>query len=310
MLNISIESFDETKHLFAIYYPLILVIAGTFFNSFTLILLCQSTFKNTTTRPTIYYMRTIAIFDILMLYGWNLDHYLFGFHQFSLQRYSIFLCKIFSFLNYFTSQVSAWLRVFICLDRYLSLSRPHQTWITRPQNVLRIIICIILVFILINGHFFLFACYKNFNGTINPQSMFYQIYPYWDYVNLALYNCLPFILMVVFNSGVLYHLIHLHQNVTLSHLRIQHRAITITLVITTCLFLIMTIPATIFYAFFYKTTSEPVLYLFDSLLYTYHTLSFLIYLITFAEFRRLVIRLLKPQLWSRIQPTAFPLPLI
>ncbi|CAF0928097.1 unnamed protein product [Rotaria sp. Silwood1] len=291
--NASTESVDE-KYKFVTYYPLTLIIVGTLFNFFTFAILWRPIFRDTKKRPTIHYIRTIAIFDILMLYGWNLDHYLSGAYGFMLQTYSIPFCKFCSFLNYFTAQVSAWLRVFICLDRYLSLSHRHKTWFSQSRNVLIIIIFIIIVFTIINFHFFLFACYYNENGTVNIQARHYQIYPLWDYINLGLYNCAPFIFMIVFNIGVIYHLIHLRQTSTIRKSRIQHRSISLTLVITTFLFLIMTIPATVSFGFFFSTADSFVLHLFDSILYTYHILSFPIYLITFKEFRQEVFLLIIP----------------
>ena len=51
------------------YYSLFLVIVGTLLNAFTLIVLCQSTLRNRPIQSVLHYMRAIAIFDILMLYG-------------------------------------------------------------------------------------------------------------------------------------------------------------------------------------------------------------------------------------------------
>jgi len=249
-------------------------------------------------------MRTIAIFDILMLYGWNLDHYLSGAHGYTLQTYNVPACKFFSFLNYFAAQVSAWLRVFICLDRYLSLSRLHKTWFSQSKHVLIIINCILIVFTIINFPMFLFACYYNADGTVNADSHLYQVYPMWDYMNLGFYNCAPFLFMVIFNSGVIYHLILLQKTSTVQNSQIQHRSISITLVITTFLFLIMTIPGTVAYAFFSSTASVAALHAFDAILYTYHILSFPIYMITFTEFRREVIRTVTCNKWRNTQPTS------
>ncbi|CAF4096218.1 unnamed protein product [Rotaria sp. Silwood2] len=298
---------NKGSDLLVTYYPFTLIIVGTPFNFFTFTILCRSTFRDTNKRPTIHYMRTMAIFDILMLYGWNLDHYLDGAYGFMLQTYSIPFCKFCSFLNYFASQVSAWLRVFICLDRYLSLSRLHKTWFSQSRNVLIIIISIIIVFTIINFHFFLFACYYDKDGTVNPQARLYNIYPLWDSMNLGLYNCVPFAFMVLFNSGVIYHLIRLRQTSIIQNSRIQHRSISVTLVITTFLFLIMTTPATICFAFFSSTAGYFLLHLFDSILYTYHILSFCIYLITFREFRQEVFRLIIPNIRYRIQPISLQL---
>jgi len=297
-------SVDSEGDMFVTYYPLTLVIVGTLLNSCTFAIFWRPTFRDTSKRPTIHYMRTIAIFDILMLYGWNLDHYLSGAHGYTLQAYTVPSCKFFSFLNYFAAQVSAWLRVFVCLDRYLSLSRLHKTWFSQSKNVLIIIAGIIVVFTIINFPFFLFVCYYNADGTVNTDSHLYEVYPTWDFMNLGLYNCAPFILMVIFNSGVIYHLIRLRQTSTVQNSKIQHRSISITLVITTFLFLIMTIPGTVAYAFFSTTASVVALHAFDAILYTYHILSFPIYMITFTEFRREVIGVITCNKWRNTQPTS------
>ena len=294
--NISINDREQVDML-VIYYPFTLIIVGTLFNSFTFFILCRPAFQDTDKRPTIHYMRVTAIFDILMLYGWNLDHYLYGAYGFTLQLYNIPLCKFFSFFDYFIPQVSAWLRVFICLDRYLSLSRLHKTWFGRSKSVLIIIASIILVFTIINFQFFLFACFYNSDGSLNPNARLYTIYSLWDFMNLGLYNCAPFILMAVFNSGVIYHLIRLRQTTTVKNSRINHRSIYTTLVVMTFLFSIMTIPATVAYAFFGNTASYILLHFFDSMLYTYHILSFPLYMITFTEFREEVIRLVTCNRW-------------
>ncbi|CAF4235860.1 unnamed protein product, partial [Adineta steineri] len=145
--------------------------------------------------------------------------------------------------------------------------------------------CIMILVALFNFHFFIFACFYRSNGTIDPNAQLYQIYPLWDNINLGVYNCIPFILMVIFNSGVIYHLIKRRQVRVIQQSQIQHRAISITLVITTFLFLIMTIPATIVAAFFTTTPPTDLAKILDSILYTYHLTSFPLYLITFKEFR-------------------------
>ncbi|CAF1270123.1 unnamed protein product [Adineta steineri] len=291
MSNNTTISVKLTEPLVAAYYPLTLVIIGTLLNLLTLIILCRSTFRDTKKQPIIHYMRAIAIFDIFMLYGWNLDHYLSIEHGFILLTYSIATCKIFGFLNYFAGQSSAWLRVFISFDRYLSASRLRRPWCSREKGVLIIISCIIILVALFNLHFFIFACFYRSNGTVNPNAQLYKIYPLWDYINLGVYNCVPFILMVIFNSGVIYHLIKRRQTRIIQQSYIQHRAISITLVITTFLFLIMTIPATIVAAFFFTTPTTSLAKILDSALYTYHITSFPLYFITFKEFRRECIKM-------------------
>ncbi|CAF1188814.1 unnamed protein product [Rotaria sordida] len=284
---------DDTsaESLIVAYYSLILIIIGTVFNFLTFLILCRSTFRDKKTRPIIHYMRTIAIFDILMLYGWNLDHYLVIVHKFRLLKYSIVSCKFISFISYFTSQTSAWLRIFVCLDRYLSLSYFHRAWMSRSKTVLIIITCVIMTSFLLNLHILIFGCYRKNNGIISIQARSYRIYPLWNHINLGVYNCVPFILMVILNSGVSYHLLHFHRTNSTSNPRIQNRIVTLTLVITTSLFLVMTIPATVASAFF-MGANVTILHFLDGILYTYHVLSFPLYLITFNKFRQECIRML------------------
>ena len=294
----------QTASLFVTYYPFTLVVAGTLFNLMTLAVLCRPSFQDTSKRPTLHYMRAIAIFDIVMLYGWNLDHYLYYSHGYTLNRYSIVSCKITSFLNYFAPQVSAWLRVFVCLDRYLSLSRLHKTWFSQSKNVLIIIACIVAVFTIFNFHFFLFVCFYESDGSFSSGSRLYTVFPLWDNINLGLYNIVPFILMSGFNGGVIYHLIRLKQTSTVQNSRIQHGSISITLVITTFLFLLMTTPATISYGFFDSTAPASTLKTLDSVLYTYHILSFPLYFTTFREFRQETLRIVTCNGWRTSQATS------
>ena len=277
--------------LIVAYHALIVTVVGTFFNLLTFVILCRSTFRDVKARPTLHYMRTMAIFDVLMFYGWNLSHYTFPVHGYYPININMPICKLVSFLNYFPGQVSAWLRVFVCLDRYLSLSRLQKTWFQNSKHVLIIIGCILGFFTLLNLHFFFFACYYGIYGEIVANSWLFEIYPLWDHVHLGIYNCAPLVLMIVFNGGVIYHLTRLRQTSTVQNSRIQHRAISITLVITTFLFLVMTIPSGVAFSFFY-TANRALLNFLDGMLYTYHMLTFLVYFITWSEFRRECIALI------------------
>ena len=279
--------------IFVAYYPLFLLIMGTALNSLVFIVLCRSSFKRDPRKQaTVHYMRAIAIFDIFMFYDWNLDHYLSAVHGFTLLRSSIPSCKFAMFFGYFTSQTSAWLRVFVCFDRYLLLSRLHRTWFSQSRTAWIMITSIITFFTLFNFHFIVFNCYYQSDGLININASLYSILPLWDYIHLTVYNCIPFTLMVIFNSGVIYHLLRLRRTSTVQNSRIQHRAISVTLLITTCLFLIMTVPASISFAFFSRPENATLLRMVDGALFTYHITSFPVYILTFDEFRQECLALL------------------
>ena len=286
MADGALTGFQAIEPFLVAYYSLFLMIVGTSLNILTFLIFCRAKFRNADERPTIHYMRAIAIVDILMLYGWNLDHYLANIYGFYIGGLSIGACKFIIFLNYFAPQVSAWLRVFICLDRYLSLSKLHRTWFSRSKSALIIIAAIMIFFFLFNGHIFILACHYDSNGIITGNTDTFQIFPLWDWVNLGMYNGLPFICMTLLNSGVIYHLIRLKRTSTVQNSGIRHRSISITLVITTVLFMVLTIPPTVCYGFFYSQVNVMILHLLDALMYTYHIVAFPLYLITFNEFRR------------------------
>ena len=280
------KGFAAIEPYLVAYYALLLMIFGTLLNSFTFLIFFRGKFRETHERPTIHYMRAMAIVDILMLYGWNLDHYLSNIYGYYAGSTSIPVCKIVLFINYFAPQTSAWLRVFICLDRFLSLSRLHRTWFGHSKHVLLIIAGIVIFFFLFNIHLLILGCFYDSSGDIQANTNTYKILPLWDWVNLGLYNGLPFFCMVALNSGVIYHLIRLRRTSTVQNSRIHHRSISITLVITTFLFMALTIPPTICYGFFYDAVSLTILHLLDAFMYSYHIISFPLYLITFGEFRR------------------------
>ncbi|CAF1649570.1 unnamed protein product [Adineta ricciae] len=103
------------------YYCLSTVILGTTLNLLTLFVLCRSTFRNAQGRPTIHYMRTIAVIDFLGVYGWNVDGYLSAIHGFSLTySYSVASCKFSFFFNFWTLQTSAWFQTHGSIDGKLS----------------------------------------------------------------------------------------------------------------------------------------------------------------------------------------------
>ena len=278
------------------YYPLVLLILGTILNSLTFYTLSRPSFQRDKRKlATIHYLRAIAIFDILMFYDWNLDHFLFHVYGFTILRSSIPSCKFAMFFGYFTSQSSAWLRVFVCFDRYLLISRLHLTWFSHSRTALMMILGIIIFFALFNFHFILFNCYRQADGFINIDAQLYSILPLWDYIHLSFYNGIPFVLMLICNSGVIYHLVRLRDRTMVRNSHIRYRAISITLIVTTFLFLLMTTPASICYALFSTNTYPRLVRFVDAFLFSYHITSFPLYCLIFQDFRREFLKCIKCQ---------------
>lgn len=292
---------------FFTYYPLFLTCMTTVLNSITLIVFYQRVFRQ---RPTIRYMRAMAIVDALMLYGWNLDHFFALKYGFEIDRLSVLSCKLATYFNHVLTQSSAWLRVWMCVDRFLTLHQVRQRRAVYQHR--RVVVLIVLTFLaiaLINLHLPIFSCYSYNNGTgISAASRYYRLYPIWNYISFAIYNVLPFLFMSVFNTLIIRHLILLKRTTTLQHSRIRHSSISIVILVSTCLFCIMTTPPGITLSFFRSSTvSKPfpniLLNILDSIKYTYHSSTFFLYVITLVEFRVELWRLLRCSCLTKDQPT-------
>ncbi len=281
------------------YYPLCLTCVTTVLNSLTIIILYQKVFR---LRPTIRYMRAMAFVDMFLLYGWNLDHFFRLKFGFEVDRLTVVSCKLSTYLNHFLSQSSAWLRVWMCIDQFCTLNQVRQRLaVHQHRRVISFIVFTFITIALINIHLPIFSCYSYNNGTkIAGGSLYFRLYPAWNYINLALYNIIPFILMLVFNTLIIRHLILIKRTSTLQKSRIRHSSISIPILLSTFLFCIMTTPPAIIFAFFHKQVNSEIfrsllLSLLDSVKYTYHSLPFFLYFITLIEFRIEFFRLLRCQ---------------
>lgn len=279
------------------YYPLCLTCVTTVLNIITIIVFYQKVFCQ---RPTIRYMRATAFIDMFMLYGWNLDHFFRLKFGFELDRLSVVSCKISTYLNHVLSQSSAWLRVWMCIDRFCALNQVRQRRaIYQHRRITFLLAFTFISLALINLHLPIFSCYTYVDRNeikVAGGSLYYHLYPTWNYVNLALYNIIPFILMLIFNTLIIRHLILIKRTSTLKQSRIRHSSISIPILLSAFLFCIMTTPPAIIFAFFYKQTrlefNKYLLDILDAIKYTYHSLSFLLYFFTLVDFRVEVFRLL------------------
>ncbi|CAF1315632.1 unnamed protein product [Adineta ricciae] len=275
------------------YYCLLIVILGTIFNLCTFAVLCRSVFRNTQARPMIHYMRAIAIIDFLGLYGWTLDTYFNTIYGFTLKNlYTVASCKFSMFFNYWTLQISAWLHVFVCFDRYLFMSRIQpNTWFNRSKSVLIIIGCIIGIFFLSNFPILLFICYRNTDGHIVIDSQLVNMLFIFQHIHLWMYDLIPSTLILLFNVISIRHLYRLRRTTTIRNSKIRHRPITITLIITSFLYVVTRTPSTVVYSYFSDTVSATqwgrgLNIALNLLLYTFPVLNFPIYFMTFTEFRQ------------------------
>lgn len=134
-----------------------------------------------------------------------------------------------------------------------------------------------------------FNCYKFFTGV--------EI-SIWDQVNMVFYNIIPFLIMVTFNSLLI---INLRKKFSK---RTEHGpnsssskrpGLTVSLIILSFLFLIMTTPGTIMFAYFYNAflsnLDESMVFLIDDISFLNHSMLFVISFISNKKFRKTILAL-------------------
>ena len=89
-------------------YALLLVIIGTLGNTLTIIVLCRPNLRRFV---TMRYLIAVSVFDIVSLYGWNLNN----FYKFTIsnndsnmEQLSLVHCRIVSFVTFVGLQLSSW----------------------------------------------------------------------------------------------------------------------------------------------------------------------------------------------------------
>lgn len=113
---------------------------------------------------------------------------------------------------------------------------------------------------------------------------------FWDQVNLVFYNIIPFLVMITFNSLLILNL--KRKKVNSANSSSKKLNITVSLVIISFLFLIMTTPGTIMFAFFYDQLfsymNPSMVYLIDDVSFLNHSLLFVISFVSIRKFRRTI----------------------
>lgn len=121
----------------------------------------------------------------------------------------------------------------------------------------------------------------------------------WDRVNLVFYNVIPFVIMLAFNSLLIINLKRKFSSQKKSSLRNQsskkRKSLTMSLIILSFLFLIMTTPGTLMFAYLYDTVLShldvSVLYLIDDVSFLNHAILFFISFVSYKKFRNTIIHM-------------------
>ncbi|CAF1334467.1 unnamed protein product [Adineta steineri] len=307
ILNESTSSSANSRDSFIIQslsiYALILIIVGTVGNLLTIIVLLR---RNLRRLVTIRYLIVVSICDTISLYGWNLN----SFYKFNisstnqnLEDVSLIHCRVISFMTFVSLQLSSWCLTAVSFDRALNLYWLHWKQSFGKLKYTKYYICI-LTFLCIglNSHILFLNGYRTTSGTINCYSTRDNpnyIYPQWERVHLIVYNLCPFAIMCICNTYII--------AVTVRSSRAQiestpptvqrknierYRQLTALLIIVTFVFVILTLPACIYFVFFRhnlelkteRTRRHMIQITVNSIQFTSHAINFFLYCFSAKSF--------------------------
>ncbi|CAF1960484.1 unnamed protein product [Rotaria magnacalcarata] len=285
-------------------YALLLTIFGTIGNVLTIVVLFRRHLRRFV---TVRYLIAVSICDIISLYGWNLNN----FYKFNISRVggniedlSLVHCRLISFMTFVALQLSSWCLSAVSLDRCLSLY-----WLQWKQSYGRIrytkyyLIFLTLTCLTVNSHILFLNGYStSSNGAVcyRTRTNYHYIYPQWERVHLVLYNLCPFAIMCICNTYIIYVTVKSSRSHNLGGPNRnnrksleRYRQFTALLIIVTFAFVILTLPACIYFVFFRNdfalTTQRNYRYMIqiflNSIQFTCHGINFFLYCFSASSFR-------------------------
>lgn len=324
MYDLNEEQYFKRLEKIVSYFALVIILIGMTGNITTFLIFRLN--KEMKRMPSMVYLSFICITDTLALFTWNLDHFLKPNYSFSIESLSIYTCKIFSFIQYFSLESSSWLLTWVAIDRYITiLSLPGSLAHRLPFGTVKsstIWSSIIVAFFALLNSFLLFHDRKRTYETVELENRTeinktgfrcyelsgndFKVYIVWQNVHLVFYELIPFILMLIFNCLLVRVTFFIFTKKSVKYNDNGHRAIrnkrmkslTISLIILTLVFITLTLPATILYNYFYNyfqstSTLKLVITLIDYLTYINHSVIFFNCLISNLKFRNVFIKFVR-----------------
>lgn len=139
--------------------------------------------------------------------------------------------------------------------------------------------------------------YQNPNFHRYKYSSKFSLSPWWDIVHMYIYTIAPFIIMLSFNSLLIYATISKRLSLTKESSKSQQRKrnLTISLLVVTFSFLIMTVPSTIAFGYLYEylislSYGRTIANALDVLSFLNHSSLFMTCYISNVKFRQIIIK--------------------
>ena len=255
------------------YLPILLIIIGIISNLSAFLI-----FRQMKTISSTVYLSFIVIIDMFTLFTWNLNIFLIPTFNFRIEDLSLFTCRFFSFIQYFSFESSALLLSIMSIDRYVSIAKMPGSILSKlPLASVKssfIWSLLIIIFIgiinfpifILNGYYELPVIANSTNKTTYKSNSricykhenidFKTVY---NSIQILIYCIIPGITMPTFNVLLILKTLKKDSknfNVNFQRsIKNKHR-LTMSLLTISFSFVLMTFPATTYYLFVYERINE------------------------------------------------------
>ena len=233
-------------------FPLIILPLATFGNSLCFLVFCRPIFQKRLTRTSSICLRLLCLNDLILLYLFIIDILLKIYMKPPIRIYSSpITCRLYKFIRYSFLDMSAYLQLSLTTDRFICCV--HHTYYShwRKKNYLYYLLLSASVLIVLKNSSFLSTFYgyqkvqKNRMVTkcsVKLEAKRFAMYMSYGQtlIDVVFITCIPFFLIVYFNSRILREVVRLRTECwsTLTRLinltpgqneeSIRHRRITLT----------------------------------------------------------------------------------
>lgn len=302
---------DKVNNILKIYISPLLLVLGTIGNILAFVVLV----KNSKKVSTYHYLYVLAIMDILLLMTNLLQVWIKQLTGTFIQNEAYWLCRLFIFLGYFSSDASVWLIIAVTIERWIAVQMPLKTSIIcTPRRTKISIVGVLFAIASVNCHFLWSMELQEVrdNSTIKSYvcapSPVYQILVYnvWPWVDAIIYSFLPFVIISAVNFMIINTVCVARKKRETLLLSTQQKKmetrranskLTVMLLSLSFSFLCLTLPMNIMMiavVFWNKKTHSDeenatfnlMRTVTELLMYTNHTINFMLYFLTGQRFRQ------------------------
>ncbi|XP_076442749.1 cysteinyl leukotriene receptor 1-like [Babylonia areolata] len=240
------------------YCPPVLLLFGTFGNVTAIFILRRMKMKRSA-MPV--YLTALAVSDTSLLYTGLLRYWILNVFQLDVRTVHPAVCKMHTWLVYSLISISAWILSFLTVERTVSVWWPHRVSLlcTRTKATV-IIVGIVFTSLAVNSHFLYGLDLVTVNGTcmcFPPSQSYLQFFDtVWSWVDLTLASLIPFTVLLVGNSLILYrvyssersarYLGSVRSDVMVTQRKKTMSSMTMTLVALSAVFFVTTFPICVY----------------------------------------------------------------